>query len=123
MSFAASQYRSTSVATSSPVQIVVQLYDAAIRDMMQAQQALESKNTAEAQAKLRHSHAIVSELQASLVHAWAPELCTDLARLYDFVIYVITSSVTGEGQDKLAGAIRVMRELRGAWSEIAKQAP
>ena len=121
MSFAAAQYRAATVGTASPVQIVVRLYDAALRFLAQARVAEEQGKRAERSAKLQRCHAIVSELQVSLVHSHAPELCADLERLYEFVLHTLTqASVTGES-DGLESAEKVLRELREAWSELARR--
>ncbi|MDD9942522.1 MAG: flagellar export chaperone FliS [Myxococcales bacterium] len=121
MSFAAAQYRAATVETASPVQIVVRLYDAAIRFLTQAEQAGKENKPNERNAKLRRAHAIVTELQASLVHTHAPELCSDLDRLYEYVLHTITQSTLSNGTEQVASAIKVMRELRAAWAELAKR--
>lgn len=119
MSFAAAQYRAATVETASPVQIVVKLYDAAIRFLTQADQAALANNPAERNAKLRRCHAIITELQASLVHSHAPELCGDLDKLYDYVLHVISACTLNNTNEGLPAAINVLRELRAAWAELA----
>lgn len=119
MSFATAQYRAATVETATPGQVVVRLYDAAIRFVAQAN-ALPIATDAEARsAKLRRAHAIVTELQASLIHSHAPDLCGELDRLYDFVLHAVAKSVVEEDPTLLGGAINVLRELRGAWAELA----
>ena len=120
MSFAAAQYRTAQLNTASPVQLVVQLYDAAIRFMTHALAAIEQGEPGVRNQKLQRSHAIVSELQTSLIHAHEPDLCRDLDRLYDFVLFCIKEAVVAEDRAKLEGAVRVLRDLRGAWAEVAK---
>lgn len=120
MSFAAAQYRTAQLNTVSPVQLVVQLYDAAIRFMTHALTAIEQGERGLRNHKLQRSHAIISELQASLIHDYAPELCRDLDRLYDFVLFCIKEAAVAEDQVKLEGAVRILRNLRGAWVEVAK---
>lgn len=121
MSFATAQYRAATVETASPVQIVVRLYDAAIRFLMQAKEAPAPSKSVERGTKLRRAHAIVSELQASLMHNQAPELSQDLDRLYDFVLYAINDAVVKPESELLTSAINVLRELRGAWAELARK--
>jgi flagellar protein FliS len=121
MSFAVAQYRSTHTETASPVQIVVQLYDGAIRFMRQAQGHIESGRFAEKGVTLNKAHAIVSELQATLDHSHAPELCKQLDQLYDFVLFrVMEANVQSDGE-LLKAAIDVMLQLRGAWAELARK--
>lgn len=121
MSFAAAQYQAATVETASPVQIVVRLYDAAVRNLVQAATALESKDAKTRADRLRKAHAIVSELQASLIHSHAPDLCVDLDRLYEYVLFAITEANTKGQREHLDASVRVLRELRSAWAELAKR--
>lgn len=116
MSFAVAQYRSARVETASPIQIVVQLYDGAIRFLRAAELAESQADRAKA---LHRAHAIVSELKTTLDASQAPELCAELVQLYDFVLDCIRTGVIQRDTERLAGAIRVMIELRSAWAELA----
>lgn len=121
MSFATAQYQAATVETAKPVQIVVRLYDAAIRFLAQAKEMSIADDPTTRSTKLRRAHAIVTELQASLIHSHAPDLCKELDRLYDFVLYAISDSIAAEADELLTGAISVLRELRGAWAELARR--
>jgi flagellar protein FliS len=122
MSFAVSRYQSAKVQTASPAQILVQLYDGAIRFMRQAMEAEERSDLATKGNLLRKAHAIVSELSATLDHTHAPELCAELDRLYEFVLHAITQAHVAAKSDTLPSAIKVLDELRGAWAELARRA-
>lgn len=119
MSFAVAQYRTTRVQTSSPVQIVVDLYRGAIRFMRQGAAFEAEGNFAERGRVLGRAHAIVSELQATLDHDHAPELSEELERLYDFVLYQITEANRQSDATLLDPAIEVMQTLEGAWAQLA----
>jgi len=119
MSFAALQYQTARVETASPVQLVVDLYRGAIRFMRQAAAFQEQGDAASRGRALGRAHAIVSELQATLDHGHAPELCEELDRLYDFVLYQITESNVRADASLLDPAIEVMGTLEDAWSQLA----
>ncbi|MGE0791465.1 MAG: flagellar export chaperone FliS [Sandaracinaceae bacterium] len=119
MSFAVAQYRSTKVQTASPVQLVVDLYRGAIRFMRQGQAFHEAGDVASRGRVLGRAHAIVSELQATLDHSQAPELCAELDRLYDFVLFQITEANVRSDSGRLVSAIDVMQQLEGAWATLA----
>lgn len=123
MSFATAQYRAATVETVSPIQIVVRLYDSAIRFLGQAKDLPVTGDPHVRSTKLRRAHAIVTELQASLIHSHAPDMCRELDRLYDFVLHAISNSIASEGTDLLASSINVLRELRSAWAELARRNP
>lgn len=121
MSFAAAQYRAARVETASPATIVVQMYDGAIRFLTEAQMAIEGGDTKRRANALKRSHAIVGELQASLDHNHAPELCQDLERLYDFVLWRIAEASSTTDPAFVQPAINVMSEMRGAWADLAQR--
>lgn len=123
MSFAIQAYQAARVETGSPVQLVVQLYDGAIRFMRRAVMAMNAKDFAVKGANLNKAHAIVTELNATLEHDHAPELAASLEQLYGFVIDRIVEANLKNEPEALQPAIRVMEQLRSAWAEIAKQQP
>ncbi len=120
MSFAVAQYRSATVETASPVQIVVQLYDGALRFMRQAQEGMQDEGQRAAVGRsLSKAHAVVAELQSTLDNRHAPELCAELDRLYEFVLFQITQANIEFKPEHLEGPVKVMTELRAAWAELA----
>lgn len=120
MSFAVAQYRSAGVETASPVQLLVKLYDGALRFLAQADDAIKAGDFPARGRALTRAHAIVSELQSTLDSRHAPELCQELDRLYEFVLHRITQcAVSGNAKD-LESPVSVLTELRGAWAELAK---
>lgn len=121
MSFAVAQYQTARVETASPVRIVVQLYDGALRFIRRAQGAMEQKDVRAKGEALRRAHAIVSELQSTLDTSQAPELCAELDRLYEFVLHGLTQASFGSDPAELEPALDVLSQLREAWHELAKQ--
>jgi flagellar protein FliS len=123
MSFAVARYQSSRVETASPIQIVVALYDGAIRFLRVAEEAMGRKDHAAKGHALQRAHAVVTELTATLDHAAAPELCAQLEQLYLFVLERIGTSNLRADPSLAAEARRVLEQLRGAWAELAGQRP
>lgn len=123
MSFAALQYQSARVRTASPVQVVVSLYEGAIRFLREAQTHQDSKEIARRGVALSKAHAIVSELRATLDHERAPELSQQLDGLYDFVIDRINAATRAGDATLVEPAMRVLTSLHGAWLEISRRTP
>ena len=121
MSFALAQYKSTHVETASPVRIVVQLYDGAIRFMKTGAQCIDEGDVAGKALALKKAHAIVTELQATLDRSHASELCEELDRLYEFVVYRVTEANIKSDSSLLPPAVAVMTQLRDAWEELARR--
>ena len=121
MSFGINQYRSARVQTASPVGILVQLYDGAIRFLREAAAHMDESDIANKGVKLSKAHRIVTELQATLDKEKAPELCDQLDSLYDFVLHQITEANVKNESSMVEPAVNVLITLRYAWQEIAEQ--
>jgi flagellar protein FliS len=118
MSFAVARYRTASVDTASPLKIVIALSQGAVRFLREAVTHHESGRIAQRGKALSRAYAIVSELQATLDPSHAPELCAELDRLYDFVLFSITQANLNADAEPLAPAINVMEQLASGWSEL-----
>jgi flagellar protein FliS len=113
-----SAYTQGQVVASSPVRIVVLLYDGAIRFCRQAQQKF--GDPAVRGHGLGRAHAIVSELMIALDHDKGGEIAARLESLYRYVLdALIRANVKGEAQ-ALESAIGVLEELAQGWREIAR---
>src|SRR5256885_1156538 len=60
------RYLAESVATASPGQLLVMLYDRLVVDLTQAEDALRARDTATASTRLMHAQDIVSQLRSTL---------------------------------------------------------
>jgi flagellar protein FliS len=125
MSFAAQRYQAAQVETASPVRIVVQLHDGAVRSLQQAMHLTQTEQIGTRASALKRAHAIIAELQASLEAKHSPELCQDLHRLYDFMLDRIAQATLTRDADRTQAAltpvINILRELRSAWSAVAEK--
>ena len=121
MSFAVHQYRTTQTKTASPVRVLVQLYDAALRYLREGVNAIETRDAKHKGQVLGKAHAIVSEFQASLDEKQAPEVCAQLHGLYDYCLGKISIANARWDIQSLHDVIKVLEELRGAWAQIAEQ--
>lgn len=121
MSFAVAKYRSARTTTASPLQVLIQLYDGAIRFLRQAQQSMADRDFATKGKMISKAHAIVSELQATLQPEHSPELCDQLFGLYDFALHRMTQANIHNDPDELESVIKVLTELRDGWSQLSEQ--
>ncbi len=119
--YKSSVYREVSITTSSQTQLIVMLYDGAIRFLRRGIEAIE-KNDIEAKAAASdRALAIVQHLHLSLDMDRGQEISANLERLYSFVITQITEGSSGLQPRKLEEAIKVLDTLRSAWAEVAQQ--
>lgn len=127
MTYAAQRYQAAQVETASPVRIVVQLHDGAVRALQQAMHLTKLAQIETRAGSLKRAHAIISELQGSLQAKHSPELCQDLDRLYDFMLERIAQATLTRDADRTQAAltpvVNILRELRSAWAAVADKQP
>jgi flagellar protein FliS len=121
MSYAAHQYQSARVTTASPVQVVISLYEGAIRFLREAMSHQEAGDLGRRGVSLSRAHAILSELRATLDHERAPEMSQQLDGLYEFALDRINVAARGGDATQAEPALRVLTSLHGAWVEISRR--
>lgn len=112
---AANAYRRVDLESAPKTQIVERLFDRCVRDVADARAAIERRDIHAKAAALDHALRIVVELKAALDVAAAPELCANLAALYDFVADKLIEANTQLALAPLDHATRVMTELGDAF--------
>jgi flagellar protein FliS len=112
------QYRQTAIQTAPPEQLIVMLYDGAIRSLEQAKLALQAgTDPAEAIAKAQD---IFAELAASL-NLSAGDIAGNLTQLYDFWIRRLFQAQIHRESTMVDDVTTMVRDLREAWATIAAQ--
>jgi flagellar secretion chaperone FliS len=118
MSSVYDQYRLTAIQTAPPEQLVVMLYDGAIRFLEQAKVALqEGKDASE---PIGRAQDIIIELTVSLNQS-AGEISNNLTRLYDFWLQWLLKAQIQRDPAPVDEVLGMVRELREAWGTIAQQ--
>lgn len=117
----ANQYQQTQIMTSSRVQIVVLLYDAAVQSMELARHAIETNNLADKGRFLGRAISIVGELDCALDYEQGGEIARSLHRLYEYALAELVGANARNDARKLEGVLRCLNVLREAWREIAAQ--
>jgi flagellar protein FliS len=112
---AAQNYLKTKVFTATPEQLQLMLYDGAIRFTEQARVALEKKHFEGSYNGISRAQRIIAELTASLKHEVAPELCKQLAALYNFVYRKLIEANIEHKIESLDEALQILRYQRETW--------
>lgn len=116
-------YRRLQVETASPVQLVLQLYEALMRDLERADAALGGRAPQEqAHASLVHAQEIVIELLASL-DMTAGDLPQHLADLYQYMYRRLVTANVAKDQTAVSEVLRLLRPIHAAWNQAAAAAP
>ncbi|MDF0675083.1 MAG: flagellar export chaperone FliS [Nitrospira sp.] len=115
------QYQQTQVMTSSRVQVVVLLYDAAIQSIELARGGIESNNLREKGRFLGRAISIIGELNSVLDFEQGGEIAHSLHRLYEYMLSELVTANARNDARRLDGPLRCMTTLREGWLEIAAQ--
>ena len=112
------RYVGDSVATASPQQLLVMLYDRLALDLERAADALTAGDRRTAGEQLRHAQDIVFELRSSLkVEAW--EGGPRLASLYAWLLTELTNANVKGDRNRVQACRQVVEPLRDAWRQAA----
>ena len=112
------RYMGDTVATASPQQLLVMLYDRLALDLERAEDALVAGNREMAHAQLLHAQEIVLELRGSLqVDVW--EGGPRLAALYSWVLTELMKANLKGDVRRVRDCRKVVEPLRDAWREAA----
>ena len=121
MSYGLGAYKKTSVETASKEQILLMLYQAAIKNCKKAIEAIETKNLAKKGEYIGKMQDIVVELSNSLDFEVGGEVAKELASLYDYILYSSTQANIKIDKSHLEGCLRVLNTLYDGWTEAIKQ--
>jgi flagellar protein FliS len=110
-------YRESSVLTASQEQLVLMLYDGAIRFLGQAAIAMRGGDVPMTHNKLRRAEAIISHLQNTLdlEHGEIPQ---NLLSIYLFCRRHLNSARARRDPRQIDEVIGLLKQLREAWAEI-----
>ncbi len=97
------------------------LYDGAIRFTEQAKIAIGQKKFDQSFESLNRAQQIILELQCTLKHDLAPELCGKLAALYNFVYRNLVEANLHHTLEPLDTALNIMRYQRETWAMLLQQ--
>ena len=111
-------YRTNAVLTATPEQLVVMLYDGAIRFLRQADTLFEERAWPQGIERIGRAQAIVDELLCTL-NMDAGELSQRLEAVYLFCAGHLRDARIRKDRVRVQQVARLMGELREAWAEIA----
>lgn len=116
-------YRVNAVLTASPGQLVLMLYDGALKALLLAQEAFslpeDQKNRIEMiNTHLLKAQAILSELQGGLNLEAGGEFALTMHRLYDYHNRRLIEANLRKQVAPVIEVERLVRELRDAWAQM-----
>jgi flagellar protein FliS len=120
MSYGLGAYKKTSVETASKEQILLMLYQAAIKNCKKGIEAIEQKNLAKKGEYIGKMQDIIVELSNSLDFEVGGEVAKELASLYDYILYSSTQANIKVEKSHLEGCLKVLNTLYDGWTEAIK---
>ena len=111
------QYQQNQILTASPEQILVMLYDAAIRFTRQAKIGIETGNRVQKLEGVSRAMAIITEFANTLDHNIGGEIAANLDALYAFMNNELSKANLNNDIEKLKVVETLLLDLRGTWAE------
>ena len=115
-----SQYQSNQILTASQEQILLLLYDGAIKFCRQAITASDAGNTAEKVGRIEKTYAIIDEFSKSLNHEIGGDIAADLENLYEFMLSELNHARRETSGTKLKVVETLLVDLRDTWGQAVE---
>lgn len=112
------KYRQSAVQTSSPSQLLLMMYDGAIRFGRIAAEGLERSDFETVNTNLGKAQTIVSELVTTLDNSY--EVSKGLSTLYEYINYLFVEANIKKLNEPLEEALGYLLELRQTFAQAAK---
>jgi flagellar secretion chaperone FliS len=115
-------YKEQSILTATPGQLVVMLYDGALRFLFQAAYAMRDGKHLDADARLTRAEAIIDELLTTLDLEQGGEIASRLQGIYVFCNRHLIEARVQRDPSMVEKVSELMGELRESWAQVAATA-
>lgn len=114
------QYKEQEILTAGPMELVIMLYDGAIKQMKLAQMYLQGEDSSveKASNSLLKAQEIIDELMAGLSFNY--EIADNLLNIYEIVIRELIGANIKKDASRITPLIEIMQGLREAWTVVNK---
>lgn len=112
------KYRQSSVQTSTPAQLLLMLFDGAIRFVRGGIEGIGERDYDKINTMLSKAQAIISELTATLDRSY--EVSEGLAALYEYMNHLLIEANIKKQEGPAEEALGYLLELRESWAQAAK---
>lgn len=115
------EYRKNAVNGASPLELVVLLYDGAIKFCELAKVAMAANDRFAKNANLLKAQRIITELTSCLDLKQGGEIAQNLLSLYTFAYNQLVAANIEERPELIDQSVKVLASLRESWSELEQQ--
>lgn len=109
------EYKKNAVNGASPLQLIVMLYDGALRFMEAGKHFMKEGNLDKQNDNLQKAQRIIMELMASLDMEKGGEIAKNLFSLYGYVTNELITANINDDTVPIDRSIKVMSDLRESW--------
>ena len=113
-------YQKNKVLTATPAELVLMLYEGAIKFCNIGIVAIENKDYNKANTNIQKAERIVAELRGSLDMKY--EVAKDFDQVYEYIGWVLLQANVKKNVDRLEEALKHLRTMRDTWKEVMKTA-
>jgi len=122
----ASSYKSVAVSSATPGQLVLMLYDGALRFLATAAHGFAQEGVALRNEQIHNNlvktQKILRELQCSLDLQAGGEFAKTMFALYEFMLDQLQAANLAKDAAPIGVVERLLGEIRGAWAQMLEQA-
>jgi flagellar protein FliS len=118
---AVSAYRQTEVQSRTPLELVVMLYDGALRFVARARDAIERRDIPARRDAISRTLAIISELQSTLDMEKGGVISERLDSLYEYINGRLIEASSRQDARPVDEVARLLTTLRDSWAEAARE--
>jgi flagellar protein FliS len=113
------QYQQNSIMTASPGELILMLYDGAIKFIKQAKVYIDEKDMQKANNAILKAEDIVAELMADLDPDY--DISHDLYSLYEFINDCLVRANIKKDKELLDQSLDLINDMRQTWAQVVKQ--
>lgn len=111
-------YVNGKVNTASKGDLLIMIYDSAIRNIKEAQVQMKARNFPLKGQAVDVAFKAVSELMLSLNFEIGGEIARNLSNIYNFILRQITASNLSNDPQKLDVPLQILEDFRKTWLEV-----
>ncbi len=119
--YGANQYKVTAVTTANRGQLLIMLYEAAIKNVKKATESIQKKDLTAKGMAIGKAHDIINELMNTLDFNVGGKIAEDLERLYNFMAEQLIKANTENVSEPLQVTQKLLETLLDGWKGAVEQ--